>query len=272
MATFLFWNINRKPLADEIYRLVELHRVDVLMLAECPLSAGAMLISLNRETGGWEFAAPTNPLNDSRIQIYTRIGEQNIQEMLAFPYATVRELNRPDSPSILLSVVHLPSKLWEHSEDQMVVCTELSRQLRRVESFVGHQRMIVVGDFNVNPFEAAMLSPTSLNAEPSRLVAERRTRNINGYPYPFFYNPMWNFFGDATDGVGGTYFYNGSKRMRISWNIFDQVLVRPDLLPFFDFSALGILTGDGERSFLKHNGVPDKANFSDHLPLLFQLN
>ena len=103
MANFLFWNINRKPLDDAVYRLVELHRVDILMLAECPLSAGQMLVSLNRNGGGWKFAAPTNPLNDSRIQIYTRLGEQNIQEVLAFPYATVRELNRPNSLPILLS-------------------------------------------------------------------------------------------------------------------------------------------------------------------------
>ncbi len=123
-----------------------------------------------------------------------------------------------------------------------------------------------------------MISPTALNAESSRLVAQRRARNINGHSYPFFYNPMWNFFGDATNGTGGTYFsggtyfYSGSKRVRVSWNIFDQVLVRPALLPLFDTSELKILTGDGERSFLKRNGTPDKTNVSDHLPILFKLN
>ncbi len=153
MATFLFWNINRKPLADEVHRLVERHRVDVLMLAECQLSAGEILASLNRDGGIWEFAAPIDPWSESRIQIYTRLGPLNLQELFVVPYATVRELNRPNSSPILLSVVHLPSKLWEHSEDQMVVCTELSRQFRRIESIVGHERMIAVGDLTLIPLK-----------------------------------------------------------------------------------------------------------------------
>ena len=271
MATFLFWNIARKPLRDEMRRLTERHEVDVLMLAESRLAPDDLLASLNGDGASWEFAAPISPLDDTKIQLYTRLGQQHLQELFVFPHVTVRELSGPDFSSLLLGVVHLPSKLWENPEDQTVVCTELSRQLRAIEEIVGHRRLLVVGDFNVNPFEAAMLSPTALNAEASRRVAARGSRNINGHAYPFFYNPMWNFFGDATLGPGGTYFFSGSKRVRVSWNIFDQVLLRPDLLPHFDTSELDILTTDGQRSFLNRNGTPDKTNVSDHLPILFKL-
>ncbi len=192
------------------------------MLAECPLAAGEMLVSLNRYDGGWEFAAPLDLSETTRIQIYTRIGNHRIQELLAFPHATIRELSWEDSPPVLLAVVHLPSKLWNDPEDQTFVCTHLARQLVDAEDSVEHGRLLVVGDFNINPFEAAMLSPAALNAESSRRVAEKRARVINGHSYRYFYNPMWNFFGDAGSGPGGTYFYGGGKKARVSWNIFDQ--------------------------------------------------
>jgi hypothetical protein len=50
------------------------------------------------------------------------------------------------------------------------------------------------------------------------------------------------------------------------------VLLRPDLLPYFDNESLEILTSDGEQSLLSANGLPDTSVASDHLPLVFGLN
>ncbi len=50
MLTFLFWNVNKKPLQNLIAALVEEHRVDVLILAESDITDVAMLRALN--TGG----------------------------------------------------------------------------------------------------------------------------------------------------------------------------------------------------------------------------
>ena len=51
----------------------------------------------------------------------------------------------------------------------------------------------------------------------------------------------------------------------------DQVLVRPDILEKWDDSDLHILTSTGKISLLDKNGHPDRARFSDHLPLTFAL-
>jgi hypothetical protein len=53
--------------------------------------------------------------------------------------------------------------------------------------------------------------------------------------------------------------------------MFDQVLIRPDLLDYFDIQDLRILTSDGDTNFLSRNGIPRKE-ISDHLPLIFKLN
>ncbi len=55
------------------------------------------------------------------------------------------------------------------------------------------------------------------------------------------------------------------------WNMFDQVLLRPDLLPRFSNQDLKILTSVGESSLLSARGLPDARIASDHLPLFFRL-
>ena len=272
MATFLFWNINRKPLRESVARLVERHQIDVLMLAESPLSARAMLVALNRNKGGWQFATPFNPLNPGKIQIYTRLPEQRLTEYVAFPHGTIRSLTGSNRAALLLAVVHLPSKLRTNPDSQFAECVELGRQLREAEDFAGHRRTLVVGDFNVNSFEPGMLAANALNCESSRVLAAKGERVVGGRAYRFFYNPMWNFFGDSGNGPGGTYFHRSSQMVRVSWNIFDQVLVRPDLLSSFDTSELQIITEDGSVSFLTRAGTPTRPNNSDHLPILFKLN
>jgi hypothetical protein len=54
--------------------------------------------------------------------------------------------------------------------------------------------------------------------------------------------------------------------------MFDQVLLRPDVIDLFHDKELRILTDDGNISFLSTNGLPDATMASDHLPILFTLD
>src|SRR5262249_31785741 len=104
----------------------------------------------------------------------------------------------------------------------------------------------------------------------NRAVAERGERVVAGSPYRMFYNPMWGFFGDREASPPGTFYYDKSKILTYFWNIFDQVLLRPELIE--RLVEVQILTTDGQETLLETGGRPDKANASDHLPLLFRLN
>jgi hypothetical protein len=48
MATFLFWNLNRKPLQNALVHLCQEYRVDVLVLAESEIPEATLLEALNR--------------------------------------------------------------------------------------------------------------------------------------------------------------------------------------------------------------------------------
>lgn len=116
------------------------------------------------------------------------------------------------------------------------------------------------------------MNARGLHAVMSRKVAEKKTRVIQNKQYPFFYNPMWNLLGDTTPGPPGTHYYRGARFKEFFWHMFDQVLIRPELLSTFDNNNLRILTSDGHASFLSRGELPDKKVVSDHLPLYFQLS
>lgn len=149
---------------------------------------------------------------------------------------------------------------------------ELARRIAQEEDRVGHQRTVLVGDMNMNPFEPGLVSSVGLNAGTSRRIAERVTRTVQGRAYRLFYNPMWGHLGDAKGDTAGSYFHDSAEHLNYFWNVFDQVLLRPDLAKRFDSNQLGIVKSVGERSLVRGDARPDATVHSDHLPIVFELD
>jgi hypothetical protein len=127
-----------------------------------------------------------------------------------------------------------------------------------------------VGDFNLNPFDYGAVVANGLHGVMTKAIASEGSRVINGVEFPFFYNPMWSRLGDQSPGPPGSYFYRSARHVNLFWNTFDQVLVRPDLIDEFQDKSLRVLTAVRGINLIKR-GRPDKATYSDHLPLVFQL-
>lgn len=72
MVSFLFWNLNGKPLEGRIARLARANDVDVLMLAECDSEPDEIVHALNQAgTGKYRY-----PFSEGRrIRIFTRFPE-----------------------------------------------------------------------------------------------------------------------------------------------------------------------------------------------------
>ena len=131
---------------------------------------------------------------------------------------------------------------------------------------------MLVGDLNMNPFEDGVVGANGLHAVMSRKIAERQKRTVQNTEYKFFYNPMWSLFGDATAGPPGTYYYHSAEHVVYFWNMFDQVLIRPELLERFNNLDLKIVHSTDTLSLLSNSGGPDDKNISDHLPIFFKIN
>lgn len=270
MKTFLFWNLYKQPLQESIYRIANVHQVDIIILAECTIDPATLLLTLNRAGSADYHYAPS--LGCPKLQIFTRFPDDFFPPVLEADRLTVRQLKTPSmAEDILVAAIHFPSKVnWEEA-DQAVESPFYSDFIQQAEKQVGHQRTIVIGDFNMNPYEKGMVNASGFNAVMSRTIARNRERVLQGRHYPFFYNPMWSLMGDLSPGSPGSHYYPPSGHGSYYWQTFDQVLIRPDLLDTITSDSIAILDNDGEKTLLSRRGQPDKSWASDHLPLLLRL-
>jgi hypothetical protein len=268
MLTFLFWNL-KLPRADILASIVDAHRVDVLMLAECPLKPASVLESLNLRENEFYYV----PTDCPKVAVYTRFSDQYLLPHQDGADFSIRRLTLLNRPELLLCIVHFPSKQWSDPIDQTTYSINFSNVLSGAEEKAGHTRTVLVGDLNMNPYEDGLVLTSGLHAVVTREIALRTPRKVKFDSNLYFYNPMWGQLGERAQGHGGTYYYASPKARADFWNVFDQVLLRPDILPYFQPEDVMILHRDevANVSFLTAAGFPDAKPVSDHLPILFRL-
>ncbi len=188
----------------------------------------------------------------------------------------IRTFTPPGGIEIVLVMAHLASPMSKDRPARHSRCIGFAQAIREAERAAGHDRTLVVGDLNVNPFDDALLDVRSLGALADRRTVRRKDPRRFGRrhveEFRLFYNPMWSHFGDAVEPAGTYYYDQSNPEVDPLWNIFDQVLLRPGLLDRFRSKNLKILTTDGENRLTAEDGTPDSRLFSDHLPLLLRLD
>lgn len=265
MTNFLFWNVKKQPNPKLIRDLCDEHNTDVLALAECGPNPSALLPILNR--GRLQlFDLVPNRVKADRVRIFTRFPSGSVESVHDDGQVFIRRIIPPIGVDALLVAVHFGSKRHLDDNEQMLLTFRLSTAIRDAEAKLGHRRTIVIGDLNMNPFEAGMIASDGLHAVMDRLIATPLGRRVKGQTLNFFYNPMWRFFGDKRDGPPGTYFLNDGSPICYFWNISDQVLIRPELISRFSDDRLKIVDKIGEFSLLGRHGRVDTRT-SDHLPI-----
>jgi hypothetical protein len=128
--------------------------------------------------------------------------------------------------------------------------------------------MIVLGDFNMNPYDRGMNLAKGLNAMMTRQCIAKGFRTHLTEQYEFYYNPMWSLLGDNSDGPAGT-IYDTSNQGPYGWSMYDQVLINQSIVSMF--RDVRILTHAGKSPLVDENGRPDRENASNHLPILVTL-
>jgi hypothetical protein len=259
--TFLFWNIAKKDLRPQIENLVVLHEVDVLILAESGLTDRDIL------ENNWASAFSPVSRQNEKVQIYSTLPDSDITLIMNDLRYTVRLVKRAGFGEFILVAVHLPSKINFTDAQQSVEAVVLNMNLANIEERFGIENTLIVGDFNMHPFDFGMVTHAGFNAVMTRKIARQGSRQVQFRKYPYFYNPMWGFLGDLNEKMPGTLYLPTD----IHWHLYDQLLIRPGLLPNFDPDELEILKEDGKNRFIDENDRIVKT-FSDHLPLKFSLN
>jgi exonuclease III len=265
--TFLFWNINKREIYAKVAAASSEHGADVVVLTELPDDPFEVLFALNEHTDRPFEWVPS--IDETLPHLFVRFPAEWVTMLRDSSRQRIAAISLPGVDEFILSIVHLPSKLHAHEDDQSYNGRILAELICEVENERGHARTIACGDFNMAPFEGGIMHVDAMNAVMTKQLAKKETRNHREKEYPYFYNPMWNLLGDER-GVPGSYFYSPKHLRSEFWYLFDQVLPRPAMLTFFS-GEVAIIDTIAGTSLLK-NGVPDSRNVSDHLPLVFTLN
>lgn len=275
LIRFVCWNTQRKPLLEEVARLASEKSADFVIVIENTATPGLMNDALSRATGMHFVHAPNTLGTFEQGQLYYKTNLCAVRNLTEHSRYSIRSIATRGG-EFLLAIVHLPSRqYWGDPSNYGSLCRDLMNDIRYFEAEAGHRRTIVIGDFNMNPFEPAMVESGGMHAMMSRDIATNGSRVVLGKEHHFFYNPMWAFLGSGGRGeVSGTHYYNTGAPLNYYWNMFDQVLIRPDLLGGFDENSLEIVTGIGGSPLTKliRNETRVNTDVSDHLPITFAID
>jgi endonuclease/exonuclease/phosphatase family metal-dependent hydrolase len=278
MAAFGFWNIDslrrlekhRRALPRLAAELAYERSLDVLFLLECEIPYPSLLAAFQ---GGPAYF----PIESAdHFRVLARF-DPKFMERLPLPVPTNRfdiwRLMLPEQEEVLISAVHGHDQRNNSQEKNALLMRQLVAALVYCEGKVRHDRTVVLGDFNANPFESPVASAVGMNAVMSRTIAQSKPRRIASEHYSYFYNPMWTLYGDEPrSSAPATYYYHGSDTHELYWHMFDQVLCRPSLVTRFAVSTLEIVTVVHGTALTNSKGIPNRTRFSDHLPVVFQVD
>ncbi len=243
--------------------------IDIVALVETDaLDVQGVLNSLKLQSQDWklsEICPETNIkiLTKSKVHISVHKEDKN--------FATYKISEREET--FLFHVVHFPSplRLEECARDMRAI--NVSQVLRKIEEGIFDKsecKSIIVGDFNLQPYSQGIASVHGFNATMSIPKAKKLFRKIDGVQKLFYFNPTWKIMGDHKNAQGTYYNSSDQQDKSIFWYSFDELLIRPYFIDRFNWDYFGIVERTKDYEFIR-NDVIDKSNYSDHLPIKFEI-
>lgn len=266
-VNLMFWNIHKNENAFPfIAEAIRQYEVDIFVLAEMPDDINYRLQAQIPDEYAFQELSTDKVkvrfIHNSRVSMFA-IGDVPLGRgaMLSVYVDGADPFN--------LVGCHLFDPINNDKGDKYNFARDFSIFIREKEVLLSNHKTIVIGDFNMNPFEEGMAAAYGFNAVMDKRVALKGYRKYKNIEYPFFFNPMWLFLGHPTH-TNGTIYHNDGKGVVYYWNIYDQVLIRPQLIDGFNHDDLKIITKIGDSNLLTKNKLVNRG-VSDHLPLFLTL-
>ena len=275
MINILYWNagirteedrqsIRGENVRQKIIELILENNIDIVILAEYTFDMMLMCDMLSVYGKDFKVASVAK---DSRVKMLVSM-KFNVELIRDSTYYFICSINNALT-DFLIAGLHFPSKRYAENGGREIVARQFMGALCEAQSEVKHKKTIITGDFNADPFEDVMLTADHFHALPyADIVENKRERKVFGKNYQMFYNPMWNFLGDLKT-PHSTCYYDSGGAVNFYKHIFDQVLVSADMVKNFDKDNLKIVTETGSDILVDGKGIPNRKEYSDHLPIVF---
>lgn len=281
---FLFWNVNKKNFSDLIVELVKELSIDVIILAEVlqesssnasgknAINLPELKTILNNETGKQYFSRFRS--GQKIVLIDSLENGQNVSTDEDKRLSSCKyNINNEE---ILVVGVHLRDRYTHDLSDLF----DLAGQHREFIDSYKIDKVIAIGDFNMNPYEKGIMGATGFNAIFSKEEIIYNPQRKFGYKNKsFYYNASWDAY--KLSSPQGTYYYSdNNSSLNPYWNLLDQVLFSSSMMDAYISNSFKIITEISGEELLKDvtsrtTKIKKKVidnNYSDHLPIVFEVD
>lgn len=266
---YLFWNVYKKNLIGPLLQVILENDIDIVALVETQnLDIQGLINSLKLQYQEWK-SVEICPEGDIRVLAKTNVHITPHKEDKRF--ATYKIDNEKEV--YLFNVVHLSSPMFMEESARDIRAINVSRILLKMEEDIfkdSEFKSIIVGDFNLQPYSQGISSVYGFNATMSIIKARKKTRKVEGEQKYFYFNPTWKLMGDNQLAQGTYYSSNDQQEKSIFWYSFDEVLIRPFFIDRFSWEFFDIIEKTEMHKFMSKD-IINKVNYSDHLPLKFEI-
>jgi exonuclease III len=268
ITRIIFWNVNKKDLTGVVCSLATSTMADVIVLNENKTEVSLTLRALQENVSSDFYIPPASPSSKERFHCFCRKPVLDMSEIHSGFRSSVRRF-QIGSQRALLALVHGVDMRNYDAETRQSFAQSLATELRFVKEQQQTNKVVMLGDFNMNPYDKGMTLAAGLNAMMTRDCVAPGVRQHLNEKYEFYYNPMWSLMGDHNnDGPSGTA-YDTSNQGSYGWSMLDQVLINHSIVNLFH--DVEIITKAGEISLMDARGRPDAKHVSDHFPILVSM-
>lgn len=260
LMKIIFWNTKNVANFDIILSIIEQEQPDLFYLAEFSNSE-IIKHKKSLETINYEYFI--NPICDKIITLKEKKLSNISLSIQHKDYSCIYYRNY----DLHIIALHMPSQM---SYNLDALKYNLSIFKSEFENHIGYsddKNILLIGDFNVNPFESPIISFDGLGATNTINFNSRKT--FRGSEQSIYYNPTWNLY--SKKHFPGTF-----RKTRPSNTVFDiidhhlldQVIISQKLLKVIKNDNLDIIYKTSDFDIFDEAKL--KINFSDHLPIKYE--
>lgn len=258
----LYWNIHNNEVSSYIANCISEHNVDIVVLSEYGKLDFESAAYVNEEpfrvVRGRGGCAHVCYIVRNDLVFTTR------SEQTRYSINTVSNHRK----MYLLVGLHLQDRRNSCQEVRFETAQRLMEDVDKLRKSTHCNNVVIIGDFNANPFDKELIFPNAFNAVLYRgLIEKSESCEFAGRRYKRMYNPTVHFLSEDQK-MYGSYYYLSSGNPGPIWNCLDQALVSKSLSD--RVIAYEYIKQIGGVSLMKH--VKPDASISDHLPLLVDIS
>jgi exonuclease III len=257
----IYWNTNNIQELHQILDICDSENPDVFFLSEID---DDILIRDTKILDKTNYSHFPNP-GSSRVRILIKNG---IDVELGIQNKYYTNIKLPELELDVISL-HLPSQMWQHFDALKEFIRDFRIDIDQNIGLPNERRILLIGDFNVSPFEKPMIDFDGFSATNSTNARESITHL--GKHKSLYYNPTWKLY--TNSHFPGTKHFkrpSGSSYDILEHHFLDQVVISTKLS--IDLKKEEIKVIEQSPKYLYYNKGSNVILESDHLPLSYEIS